>query len=646
MAWNDGLQGTALQIAQTEDSPLRVMAGPGTGKSFAMKRRVVRLLEEGADARRILVVTFTRTGAADLVQELHSLGVPGCENIVASTLHSFCFSLLSRREVLEQLGRMPRPLVTFKTSGVLQFEAAPLLEDLDNQPTFGGKRERTKRILAFEAAWARLQSDEPGWPHDAVDQQFQAEVLDWLVFHQAMLVGELVPQALHYLRANPAAEELRRYDHVIVDEYQDLNKAEQVLIDVLANGPGQLIVGDKDQSIYSFRHAHPDGIIEFSQLHPDTHDEALLECRRCPSRVVRMADSLILRNYVPGTASRLRPMAGKGDGEVHIVQWPSLDDEAHGLAEFVSSVLMRGTYGPADVLILTPRRRIGYAIRDALVRRGIATHSFYHEEMLESDGAQRAFCLLQLSVNPEDRVALRFWVGLGSPSLRTGEYVRLKQYCSERGLSPWDVLTGLDDGTVVLRGTAGILARFKELRAELEAIQPLVGADLIEYLFPNEEGFEAIREAALLVPDDAGARTLLETLRTAATQPEMPVEGDFVRVMSLHKSKGLTSKVVIIAGCLEGLIPTIDYDEPPAVQRATLQEQRRLFYVAITRATDILTLSSAIRIERNLAYQIGVQVRGWGKTVPTIASRFLGELGPAAPAPKFGPDWMRNRFAI
>jgi DNA helicase II / ATP-dependent DNA helicase PcrA len=162
MPWNDGLQGTALQIAQTEDSPLRVMAGPGTGKSFAMKRRVVRLLEEGADSNRILVVTFTRTAAADLVQELHALGVPGCENIVASTLHSFCFSLLSRREVFEQLGRVPRPLVTFKTSGVLQFEAAPLLEDLDNQPTFGGKRDKTKRILAFEAAWARLQSDDPG----------------------------------------------------------------------------------------------------------------------------------------------------------------------------------------------------------------------------------------------------------------------------------------------------------------------------------------------------------------------------------------------------------------------------------------------------------------------------------------------------
>jgi superfamily I DNA/RNA helicase len=537
-------------------------------------------------------------------------------------------------------------LVTFKTSGVLQFEAAPLLEDLDNNDTFGGKRDKTKRILAFEAAWARLQSDEPGWPHDAVDQQFQTDLEDWLVFHNAMLIGELVSQALQYLRANPAAEELARYDHVIVDEYQDLNKAEQVLIDVLANGPGQLIVGDKDQSIYSFRHAHPDGIIEFSAIHAGTHDEILLECRRCPTRVVAMADSLILRNYPAGTAARLRPLAGKPEGEVHIVQWPSLDDEAHGLAKFVETVLARGTYGPADVLILTPRRRIGYAIRDALIARDIATHSFYHEEMLESDGAQRAFCLLQLLVNPEDRVALRFWLGLDSPSWRSGEYARLRQYCVESGQSPWDVLIGLADQSITIKGTNGILARFKELRAELEALQPLVGADLIDYLFPDEEGFQAIRESAQLVNEEAGANTLLESLRTAATQPEMPTEGDFVRIMSLHKSKGLTSKVVIIAGCLDGLIPTIDTDEPLAIQQTQLEEQRRLFYVAMTRATDILTLSSAIRIERNLAYQIGVRVRGWGKNVPAISSRFLNELGAAAPAAKFGPDWIRKGFAI
>jgi superfamily I DNA/RNA helicase len=207
-------------------------------------------------------------------------------------------------------------------------------------------------------------------------------------------------------------------------------------------------------------------------------------------------------------------------------------------------------------------------------------------------------------------------------------------------------LSGIVDGTIVLAGTVGIRTRFTELRRELEAMNPLTGITLIDYLFPEEEGFQAIREAALLVPEDAGARTLLESLRTAATQPEMPAEGDFVRIMSLHKSKGLTSKVVIVAGCLEGLIPTIDSGELPAIQQAALQEQRRLFYVAITRATDILTLSSAVRIERNLAYQIGVQVRIWGRNVPTIASRFLGELRPAAPEAKFGLDWIQAGFPL
>src|SRR6266705_839940 len=101
MTWRLGLEGTALNIAATADSPLRVMAGPGTGKTFAMNRRVMRLLQEQTDPRRILVATFTRTAAADLVRELEALGVAGCEEIRAGTLHAFCFSLLARADVFD-----------------------------------------------------------------------------------------------------------------------------------------------------------------------------------------------------------------------------------------------------------------------------------------------------------------------------------------------------------------------------------------------------------------------------------------------------------------------------------------------------------------------------------------------------------------
>lgn len=140
MAWDDGLVGAARNIAATENSPLRVMAGPGTGKSFAMKRRVARLLENGQTPERILAVTFTRNAAFSLVNDLRALEIPGCEEIWAGTLHGYCFGLLSQKAVFDYLGRVARPIVTFQKSGVLQFEGRAMLEDLTVDKEFGPKR--------------------------------------------------------------------------------------------------------------------------------------------------------------------------------------------------------------------------------------------------------------------------------------------------------------------------------------------------------------------------------------------------------------------------------------------------------------------------------------------------------------------------
>jgi superfamily I DNA/RNA helicase len=623
------------------------MAGPGTGKTFAMKRWVTRVIEDGADPQKILAVTFTRTAAADLVRELANLGVDGCEEIRAGTLHSYCFSLLHREEVFDFLGRRPRPLIAFKSYGVLRFEAEPLIHDLNNKDVFGDTRNRTKRILAFEAAWARLQSDEPGWTQNELDQQFEDELIKWLTFHHAILVGELVPLTLSYLRNNPACPELGAFDHVVVDEYQDLNKAEQVLIDQLAQDAKRVIVGDRDQSIYSFRHAHPDGIIEYDATHPHTHDEPLVQCRRCPTRVVAIADALIRRNHPAGAGPRLNPMPGKPEGTVKIVQWPSSDEEAMGIARFVTHLTTQQGYAAGDIMILSPRRRLGYGIRDALLQQNVPVHSFYHEEMLEGEGTQLGFALLALAVNPEDRVALRFWLGYASPTWRSNAYKKLVKHCEDTGQSPWSALESLDSGALKISGTAELVKRFRALKAELAAIAPLAGGALIDYLFPeSEEENNVVREAAYLA--DVDTKTVQETyeaLTSVVTQPATPEEGEYVRVMSLHKSKGLTSKAVIVAGCIEGLIPYLQQDWTPTELDTNIKEQRRLFYVAITRATDILVLSSFATIERKLSHQIGARVRaGYEKQARTISSRFLGELGPLAPQPETGAGWVKRNF--
>ena len=389
MSWDTGLHGQALNVAKIDERRLRVVAGPGTGKTFALMRRVARLLEEGQAPTRIMVVTFTRNAADSLVVDLKNLNVAGCEKVHVGTLHSYCFSLLNREEVLRYLNRTPRPIITFSKSGSLQFEGRVMLDDLVSQQ-LGTKRDCTKRIRAFEAAWARLQSEQPGWPLDAIDQEFQAELTDWLKFHKAMLIGELVPEALRFLRDNPESNALTRFDHIIVDEYQDLNRAEQEIIDMLSQNGAAAIVGDADQSIYSFRHANPEGIEEYGNRHPKTHNETFRECRRCPKGVVLLADQLIRNNHSDNTTPRLKAKPNNRDGEIRIVQWNGPEAEAEDLAGFISHLINNRGYEPGEILVITPRRLLAYRIRDIIKSRGISAHSFYQEEPLEEESAQRA----------------------------------------------------------------------------------------------------------------------------------------------------------------------------------------------------------------------------------------------------------------
>lgn len=647
MAWDDGLSGKALDIAKSKAKRLRVIAGPGTGKSFAMKRRIARLLEQGVSPGNILAVTFTRTAAAALVKDLMDLGVSGCESVRVGTLHSLCFSILKRDEVFDYLQRKPNPIISFNSYGVLQYQAGPLLQDLDAPSKFGNKRDKTKRIRAFEAAWARLQSEAAGWPRSATDKAFELELTNWLRFHDAMLIGELVLLTLRYLRSNPSSPILSQFKHVIVDEYQDLNKAEQELIDLIGGKSSIAAVGDPDQSIYSFRHANPQGIKKFGDSLPDLDAKDLDECRRCPTLVVKMANDLILNNYAGGSAARLHPLNGNPQGEVNIVQWNDLNEQTSGTADFVKHLIDKKGYLPGDVLILSPRRQIGYDTRDALVKKGIPCHSFFSEESLEEDEAQLAFTLLLLLVDNEDRVALRFWLGFGSQSWLENQYSTLREHCEITGDSPWKALVKVSKGKTDIHRIANVKKRFEELLGELEKIRGRSGEELVNKLFPKKKTWaSALREAALAdSASDMTPAAILERLRRMITQPEVPESSDFVRIMSLHKAKGLTAKVTIVLGAIQGLIPLLLEDGTPAEKEEVVKEHRRVFYVAITRATDILCVSSFRMLEKNLAYRMRVPTRSssgaYGKV---ITSQFVNELGPHAPKVQQGVEWRRNKF--
>lgn len=460
-----------------------------------------------------------------------------------------------------------------------------------------------------------------------------------------MLIGEVVPKLYEYLRSNPAAAELSEFTNVLVDEYQDLNRAEQDVVGLLSESAALCIVGDDDQSIYSFKHAHPQGIQGWLQDNPQASDFALVDCWRCPGRVVMMANSLISRNKSGQPRQSLQPLPANGSGVVKIVQYPSLEAEVTGVAKMVSEALQNGV-PPGDILVLTQSRAFGTPIYNALTKIGVPTRSYYSESELDHDDARRSFALLVLLANRQDRVALRWLVGIDGNNWNEAGYRRIREHCELTGLSPWEVMAALAAGTLSLPYTQRVVASFLEVVQELSALEALSGvAEVVDQLFPDgSDHMREVREIALEVLESIEVgdwKGLADGLTSAIAQPEIPMEIEDVRIMSLHKSKGLSAPVTLIAGCVEGLLPRPPDDELTASEKKEhLEEQRRLFYVGITRVaavpgegkpgTLLITYSQEMPLGDALSAGISPAGRAYG-TARLIASRFIRELGPAAP---------------
>ena len=646
MAWDRDLdkESAAYKFATDDSRIIRVVAGPGTGKSFGLNRRVARLLEQGQNPRRILAVTFTRTAAQDLKTEIQSIGIDGADKVVAKTLHGFCFGLLNKRHIIENTGRFPRPL--------LDFEKKPMLYDIND--TFGQLKDKKKLLLAFEAAWARLQSEEPGFPFSELDCQFEGEILSWLKAHKAMLFGEMIIETFHYLRNNPMCPERHEFDYVLVDECQDLNKAEQAVIDLLADNGNLTVIGDDDQSIYSFKHANPEGIREFPDTHPGCFSIDFDHCRRCPKQVVAMASHLISNNE-NRTLGDLQAYEKNQEGTVKIVQWESLDSEINGISRIIHHEISKGNILPKDVLILAPVRKIGYRIRDALVNVGDNAKSYFREDTLSSESLRKSFELLTLLANPKDMVSLRYLLGCGNNKFRAPSYKKLQEYATRNDKPIIEVLNSCISGELHVPGISSLLEQYRMIKEEIAKLELAAKTDLNDFIDllaaddPENNDFRNILLEAVEANGNSREDDLIAWLHEIyqyavekVSYPDNTSESDHVRVMSFHASKGLSAKYVVVMSAIDELIPRIDKDSEIKPERQ-IEEQRRLFYVAITRCKSsnagypgTLIISSFVGIPGNEALGIGIHANAYAWR-NVSSSRFIRDFGPTAPvtiAPK------------
>jgi len=642
MAWHTGLDDEFLSIAGYRGCHSCIIAGAGTGKSYALKRKVARLLEEGEPPGSILAVTFTRTAARDLNNDLRELGIEGCDLVRACTLHSLCFSILSKHEVFRVMERETRTL--------LDHEVDYLLSDLGVRlgRKIGVLREQ---LHAFTSAWARLLHEKPGWPHTEEDRQFDTEMVSWLRFHKAMLVGELVPLTIRYLRSNPTCPERNQYKHIIVDEYQDLNRAEQELIRLLSETeiPERTltVAGDDDQSVFvTLKYAHPEGITSFKDEYPDTYERTLTICKRCPRQVIELANSFLESTNRKALPKLLVPSPDAIDGEVAILQWRMPSHEAKGIANIIAQKIASGEVKPEEILVLTPRKQIGYDIANALGDQGIRAYTCFSDAVLkEKKMAQEGYAYLSMLHDPNDSVSLRILLGVDRADKRSPTYERIRKCCFESGDTVIETLGKIESGQLRIPNASGLTERYKTITGRLETLSSMGIPELIDNLFPdNVSEVAEIRKLVLSAQESAkDIHELWALLNVEIIQPELPKTHDGVLILTLHKAKGLTAKMVVIVNCLEGCIPYhVDDSVSEPEKQVILAEQERLFFVALTRTTNILVISSSGIMRRGDIARLGA-VPGSGRWWPeTPPSRFINMLGPAAPDPIIGEDYIEQ----
>ncbi|MDI7237914.1 UvrD-helicase domain-containing protein [Leptospira santarosai] len=653
MPWNDGLDDNspAYKLAVSESSTIRSLAGPGSGKSFAIKRRISRMIESGVDPEKILAITFTRTSAADLRREISSLENEGADKVIARTVHSHALSILINSNVLSKTDRLPRMII--------DHEIAPALRDINIDDSVKIK-ERENLKDEYLAAWASLQADTPGYAKSDLQESFETELVSWLKFHEGVLVGEVLPIAVNYLRHNPASTFIGEYLGILADEYQDLNKSEQEFIRLIKGQSSIVIVGDDDQSIYGFKYAHPEGIRELSSLHGEFEDVVFDVCRRCPKTVVKIASSLIHKNK-NRTLGDLIPYNKNQDGDVQIIQWRDLKEEIDGLAEIIKNELNKGEIQEGEILVLSPRRHVGYKLRDKLIGLGIKVKSYFREDVISKDHVKRAYSLIHLLANPEDKISLRFLLGYGSNDFRKNQYAKVREKAQELGISILKVLEMVLAEEIKIKGLKGLLNEFRKIKADIIDINEILTSEP-EKLFRNyfisksdelDSDFYELHQIYLtglleLGTEDAKdsskskewIKKISDYLIESVALPNSPEKIDHVRIMSLHSSKGLSAKFVIITSAIDPLIPYYDRKLSESEQEKAIEESRRLFYVAITRCKSSenaypgrLIISSFTSLPIVEAARMGINNVQGRPFVQVLASRFLQELGPSAPIP-------------
>jgi hypothetical protein len=309
MPWDEGLSPEQATAASAPGPHTLPLSGPGTGKTRTITNRVAFLEQElSVSSEDILVLTFGRSAARELRQRLTEMGIPVP---MVSTLHAFSLRQLLLNGAAPEL---PSPILIADDLDERQVIEEDLKTLLD-RPV----RVVRKALRDLASDWETLNADTDDWETSHPDPRFLGALRQHRMIYGYTLRSELVYRVKRAFQERPDFEIEREFAHVIVDEYQDINRCELAVVQALADrGASLFVAGDDDQCIYSFRHAFPRGIREFATTYPDADEEELEGCHRCAREILRVARSVAMQD-VEAEPKNLRPRDDAPEGTVEVL---------------------------------------------------------------------------------------------------------------------------------------------------------------------------------------------------------------------------------------------------------------------------------------------------------------------------------------
>jgi DNA helicase II / ATP-dependent DNA helicase PcrA len=567
----------------------RVLAGPGTGKSATAAGLAERLLS-GDRPLRLKFLTFTRAATLELEKKLavHGKAKP-------STVHSFAIATLLRNP---RSAAFPEPLRIVDGYELRQLVRPHLAQCLGI-----GVRVVDDLIREMAARWESLNPEElPG-----VDRNLRARFIGAYTQHRNVFGYTLLHELPDLLRcALRDHEDLDgvEYDLLVVDEYQDLNACELELLRRFADrGVSIVAIGDDDQSIYSFRKAHPAGIRRFCDEFRGAQDYVVSICQRLPTRIANWAQHVIAGN-VHRAKPPIRCRVGAPEGTVGLLNFPSEVTEARGVADLIQWLRDARQVPLSEILVLCRTDHNGtftQRIKDELEGRDIAVFDSSSVSQIICERSNRALlAMLRLKVNSADSLAwwtlLHLERGLGrqfeaviyddacARGVTFAEALIAQAHAEFRGLAAGLRERGLQFVDRVNRSADGLA--LPEVTDETKWSEWIIEASIANHL-PITASLQALLTKIDESYEDAGeglGRYLSHLQPLAEDLARAQSEG--VRFMTMVGSKGLTVRATVVVGADNDLIPRVGQD---------INEERRLLYVAMTRSTEYLFLTWANR---------------------------------------------------